>query len=273
MHFNVLGSLEMQHDNHVCTPTAPKVRWVLALLLTRANQVVGVETVINELWGDAPPRSAVTTAQTYIYQLRQTFRRILGDKAAGELLTTRSPGYLLRIGPEACDATRFERMVEEGRVALDGGFYAEASRQLGEALALWRGAALGDVPAGRVLEAHVAHLEEMRLQALELRIQADLSLGRHRELIPELRSLVAAHPLNEWVHGQLINALNLSGRRSEALQAYQNLRRVLLDELGLEPSRQLQRLQRMVLNDDGPESAHAPVLALAGRRASHSAAD
>jgi DNA-binding SARP family transcriptional activator len=248
MRFNILGALEVTHDGEVITPSAPKVCWALALLLVRANHIVSTDTLIAELWGEDPPRSAVTTAQTYIYQLRKTFRRILGEAGAEELLATRAPGYVLRVGPGELDAAVFEQRVEQGRARFEAGDFAAASELLRGALALWRGSALVDVSAGRVLEAYVAHLEEARIRALELRIQADIQLGRHRELIPDLRSLVSLHPLNEWIHGHLISALNLAGRRGEALQAYQRLREVLASELGLEPSAPLQRLQRDVLS-------------------------
>jgi DNA-binding SARP family transcriptional activator len=250
MRFKVLGALEVEHNGRLYTPTAPKVRWVLAMLLVRANQVVSVDSLISGLWGDRPPRSAITTAQTYIYQLRQMFRRVLGEHAADELLSTRPPGYVLRLD-EDWDVPVFTRLTAQGRAALDAGDPATASRVLGSALGLWSGPALVNVTVTGPLEAYVAHLEEIRLRALELRIQADVALGGQRELVPELRSLVAQHPLNESMHAHLISALNSSGRRGEALQAYQNARRILLDELGLEPSPQLQRLQYEMLTAGG----------------------
>jgi DNA-binding SARP family transcriptional activator len=262
MRFKVLGALEVEHNGRLYTPTAPKVRWVLALLLVRANHVVSVDSLISGLWGERPPRSAITTAQTYIYQLRQMFRRVLGEAAADELLSTRPPGYVLRLDDD-WDVPVFTRLMTQGRTALDAGDPATASRMLSGALALWRGSALINVGVSGALEAHVAHLEEMRLRALELRIQADVELGRQRELIPELRSLVAQHPLNESMHGHLISALNSSGRRGEALQAYQSARRILLDELGLEPSPQLQQLQYELLSA-GSESRSPRQLVGAG---------
>ncbi|MEV4636620.1 AfsR/SARP family transcriptional regulator [Actinoplanes sp. NPDC049548] len=247
MRFNILGALEMRHEMRVCTPTAPKVRWVLALLLCRANRIVGIDALTEELWGTEPPRSAVTTTQTYIYQLRKKFEREGIADRPEDLLETRPPGYLLRLRDEELDSIVFERLAEEGRVLLAGGHVEQAAERLRQALALWRGPVLANVPVGRLLEAHVAHLEESRIRALELRITADTLLGRHRELIPELRSLTSAYPLNEWLHGRLIEALHRAGRRGEALMAYQDLRRILDDELGLEPSEELQLLQREVL--------------------------
>jgi DNA-binding SARP family transcriptional activator len=142
--------------------------------------------------------------------------------------------------------------VIEGKTLLEEGRPEQASQRLREGLALWRGPALANITPGRLLEGHVAHLEELRIRAIELRIRADSALGRHRELIPELRSLVSAHPLNEWLHGRLIDALHRAGRRGEALMAYRSLRAALNEELGLEPSGELQRLQRQVLTAEQP---------------------
>ncbi|MFF0458868.1 AfsR/SARP family transcriptional regulator [Streptomyces mexicanus] len=241
--------MEVMHENVKCTPTAPKARNTLALLLSRANQIVEIPALIDELWSDNPPRSAVTTTQTYIYQLRKMLCRTVGDEAAGRLLITQAPGYGLRVEDDDIDARVFERLTDRGKRLLHTNRPEEAARHLREALTLWRGPALADVATGRRLEAHVVQLEEMRLTALQLRVQADVRLGRHAELVPELRSLVASHPLNEWFHAQLITCLRHSGRRGEALQAYQSLRRLLDDELGLQPSMPLQRLQQHLLTD------------------------
>ncbi|GAA3343116.1 AfsR/SARP family transcriptional regulator [Amorphoplanes nipponensis] len=254
MKFNVLGPLEVTSEGTDRTPTPPKVRRVLALLLLRANQVVSVDALIEELWGEHPPMSAVTTAQTYIYQLRRSFNRHQVAPQRPEWLVTTAPGYLMYVDPEQIDAHSFQTMSWQGRQLLDNGRTAEAAAVLRRALDLWRGPALANVLTGRLLESHAVHLEEERLRTLELRILADAELGRHHELIGELRSLVAAHPLNEWFHGQLIAALSRCGRRSEALQAYQNLRVLLHDQLGLDPQPELQRLQREVLTYDSPEA-------------------
>ncbi|OLB79507.1 MAG: hypothetical protein AUI14_10145 [Actinobacteria bacterium 13_2_20CM_2_71_6] len=267
MYFSILGALEMTQDDRVCTPTAPKVRWTLALLLVRANHIVGMDAIIEELWGNESPRSAVTTAQTYIYQLRKCFERESAGGPESSPLETRPPGYLMRLERDQLDANVFEHLVAEGKALLDDGRPEQAAQCLRRALGLWRGPALANITPGRLLEAHVAHLEEMRIRAIELRIQAESVLGRHREMIPELRSLVAAHPLNEWLHGRLIDALHRAGRRGEALMAYQNLRETLSEELGLEPSGELQRLQRQVLTaGQAPvsrDAARVPVGALA----------
>jgi DNA-binding SARP family transcriptional activator len=213
-------------------------------LLLRANQVVNIDELIEELWDGKSPKSAVRTTQTYIYQLRRFIEK---ERLGGELLITQAPGYVLRVQPGQLDVEAFQSLTCQGRRHLDNGCPDRAADVLRHALDLWRGPALTNVPQGRVLEALVVPLEELRLQAIELRIQAELHLGRHRELIGELRSLIAAHPLNEWFHGKLILALAKAGRRSEALLAYRSLRSVLAEELGLEPSPEIQRLHHAVL--------------------------
>jgi DNA-binding SARP family transcriptional activator len=253
--FKVLGPLEVVNGARTFAPTAAKPRQVLALLLLCANQIVPIGALIKELWGEAPPKSAVTQAQTYVYQLRKIFTRENLEALGSESLLTKSQGYLLGVEPEQVDAFRFQRLTWQGRRYLENDEVDKAAEVLRQALDLWQGSALADVVHGPVLAAHLVVLEEQRLRALELRIQADMRLGLHREMIGELRSLVARHPLNEWFHGQLITVLSQAGRRSEALQAYQTLRTILNGELGLEPSPELQRLQREVLT-----SGCAPVL-------------
>lgn len=245
MKFGILDTFEVTDGSRICTPTAPKLRTVLALLLLRANQVVTTQALIEELWGYEPPRSALTTVQTYIYQLRKTL-----DGRKAEILITKPLGYVLRVQPGELDLHRFEQLVEDGREALSNGDVEYASSAFRQALELWRRPALADITTGPLLEAHAAALDERRMNALEQRIEADLQLGRHRELIGELKSLIIAHQMHEWFHAALMLALHRSGRRAEALEVYQRLRRFLSEELGLEPSSDLQRLQRAVLTAD-----------------------
>jgi DNA-binding SARP family transcriptional activator len=256
MQFKILGSLEALHGGRACTPTPPKLRWVLALMLVRANQVVALDTLIEELWDEAPPKSAVTTVQTYIYQLRKAF---LNESGSDEALVTSPPGYILRVHPDQLDSVTFERLMEQGRSYLDAGSPELASRAFRRALEQWRGRALADVSCGRHLEAHVAHLEELKIQAIEMRIRADMQLVQYRQLIPELRALVVQYPLNEWLHARLIEALHLSDRRGEALGAYQRLRSILNNELGLEPNAEIQRLQLQLLKGERPATVQVPV--------------
>ncbi|MEU5979148.1 AfsR/SARP family transcriptional regulator [Streptomyces sp. NPDC047315] len=247
LRFQVLGRLSVTSELSDCTPTAPMARRVLAQLLLRANNVVMLDAIIDELWGDKPPKSAVPTAQTYIYQLRRQFEPWVAKDRVEDVLATCGAGYMLRVAPDRLDLAAFLRLTKHGRTALDAGDAATAGRLLRQALSLWSGPPLADVTAGPSIRAHVVQLTEQRAHAVELRIQADAMLGRHRELVGELKAILLADPLNEWYHAQLIKALASSGRRNESLIAYQHLRRTLSTELGLEPSDVLRELHQEVL--------------------------
>jgi DNA-binding SARP family transcriptional activator len=248
LEFNILGDMEVLGGGRDLAPSAPRVKVVLALLALNANRVVSTDALSEELWDERPPRSAATTMQTYVYRIRQMLECAARDGEHGCDIVTRAPGYMMRVRGSQVDAAVFLGKVEEGRSLWKQDHADEAVLRLGQALELWRGPVLADVRIGPQLRIHAAHLSEVRLRALELRIQADARLGRHHELIPELRSLVAEHRLNEWLHAQLIDSLRSVGRRAEALQAYQDLRRVLKTELGLEPTPEVQRLQTEVLS-------------------------
>jgi SARP family transcriptional regulator, regulator of embCAB operon len=258
--YRVLGSLQVRINGRECTPQASKVRQVLALCLFRPNQIVSIDSIIAELWDDSPPRTAVTTAQTYIYQLRKLLALHGGERLASETIRTTPPGYTVYVTDDQLDFLQFERMVEEGRALLDAGETSPAAILLRQALRVWNGPALTGVEHGRLLQSDVAHLEEMRMLALELRLRAEMRLGYHRELIPELKSLVRTHPYHEWLHAQLMIALQRSGRRGDALSAYREVRRVLSAELGVEPSADLQRVHEKVLKGLYQESALGPHL-------------
>jgi DNA-binding SARP family transcriptional activator len=255
LRFRVLGGIDVMNGDRVCTPGAPKVQSLLALLLLRSTAVVTTDTIFAELWGDNPPRSAATTTQTYVYQLRRLFVREIGESGEA-MIVTRPGGYRLDVPPESVDAHAFSRLVTVAREEYEDGREAQAADRLHAALALWGGPALDGMAVGEVLEGHIAHLTELRTRALELMVQAAMRLGRYRDLIAELRTLVTAFPLNEWFHAQLINALYLSGRRAEALQAYQSLRQLLSTELGVDPAPELKRLQVRVLRGE-PAGAEA----------------
>jgi DNA-binding SARP family transcriptional activator len=242
--YHVLGPLAVRDGSVDRTPRGPKIGKVLALLLLRAGEAVSVRTMAEELWDERPPRTAVTTIRTHVYHLRKA----LDDTEEGSgALRTEPTGYRFVRLPGPFDADHFVRATEQGHALLRGDSPAEAATVLRTALGLWRGTALAGIDPGPVLARHVEHLEELRVRALELRIEADMAMGRHRQLVPELRGLVAAHPLNEWFHARLIDALHRSGRRGDALRAYHAVRGLLDRELGIEPSADLQRVQHEVL--------------------------
>ncbi|NYI04062.1 AfsR/SARP family transcriptional regulator [Allostreptomyces psammosilenae] len=228
-------------------PRGPKVRQLLTLLALRPGNLVSHDTLVDELWGKEPPRTAISTIRTHIYHLRRALERGAGQGLPPDLLGTELRGYVLRLPPDAVDAERFWRLARQGEALCRSGRLAEGSELLSRALQLWRGDVLADVPYGVALAQHVRHLEESYIRALQERIEADMRLGQHARVTAELRTLVTRHPLNEWLHGQLITALTLAGRRGDALRAYQELREILREELGLEPSPALQNLQRTIL--------------------------
>ncbi|MFG2622121.1 BTAD domain-containing putative transcriptional regulator [Streptomyces sp. NPDC048507] len=270
MDIDVLGALAVRENGISITPTAPKPRQVLALLALHADQVVPVSALIEELWGAVPPRSARTTLQTYVLQLRALIATALegGDAAEGDavrtakdVLVTLPGGYLLNSGGGTSDVKEFDRLAALGYRAMDAGDFPDAAQRLREALALWSGPAFADVHGGVQLDMETRRLEEIRLCALDQRIEADLKLGRHRELLAELTVLVSRYRTHENLHGQFMIALHRSGRRGEALDVYQRLRATLVRDLGLEPSAALRRLQRSILMA-GPENAAAGKAAL-----------
>jgi DNA-binding SARP family transcriptional activator len=249
----VLGPLSLRVRGAVITPTAPKPRQVLALLLMYANQVVSVPALIRELWNEHPPRSAQSTMQTYVLQLRKLLvagLQLPASRISSDLLVTRVGGYQLRVEPDSLDMFRFERLTRAGRAALGAENYQLAAATLHEALRLWRDEPLVDVPAGPLLQAQLVRLEETRLTAVEGRIEAELRLGLHRELLPELAYLAAKYPLHENLHAQQMVALYWCGRRCEALEVFHRLRARLVEDFGLEPTDRMQQMQQAILNAD-----------------------
>lgn len=264
MEIKVLGPLMAESGGTSVVPSAGKPRQILALLSVYANQVLPVPTLMEEIWGSDMPRSAPTTLQTYILQLRRLIAGALGPdgpRTAREVLATRHGGYLLEVAPGAVDVHEYDRLVATARGATERGDDECAAALYREALGVWRGPALVDVRLGPLLEIELVRLEESRLGVLEQRIDSDLRLGRHRQLLAELTSLTARHPLHEGLHAQRIVALYRSGRRWQALNVFQDLRRGLTEELGLDPSARLQQLHRAVLAGDPALDSH-----LAGRR-------
>jgi DNA-binding SARP family transcriptional activator len=244
MDFGILGPLEVNDEGRVVALGGTRQRALLALLLLNANQVVSRDRLIDELWGDEPPESGTAALQVRVSQLRKA----LG--AGGEAIVTRAPGYVIHVGSDRLDLQRFERLVSEAERDARGGDPARASSKLDEALSLWRGAPLADLAYESFAQPAIARLEELRLVAHELRIETELALGRQNELVGELETLVAAHPLREGLCRQLMLALYRAGRQAEALEAYRTTRGTLIERLGIEPGPRLQELERSILRQD-----------------------
>ena len=244
-----MGPLAVSKDGSELPLGGTKQRGVLAVLLLRANELVPTSRLIDELWGEQPPPTAVKAVQVYVSQLR----KLLGK---GVLETGRT-GYVLRLDSSSLDSHRFEALVEQGSRLLATGDAVEAARVLREALALWRGPPLADFQYESFARNEIGRLQELRLVALEQRLEADLALGRGAEVVGELEALVRDHPLRERPRGLLMLALYRSGRQADALAAYQDARTTLVDELGLDPSESLQQLEKAILVHD-PTLTPAP---------------
>jgi DNA-binding SARP family transcriptional activator len=244
-----LGSLEVTRGDHLVALGGAKQRALLAILLLHANQVVATDLLADKLWGGQPPPAATATLHGYISGLRRALEpgRGIDD---GPLIVTRPPGYVMELDPGQLDVTRFDAEAARGRQALGASEWAEAASAFRQALALWRGPALADFAYEPFAQAETVRLEEARLGAWEHCVEADLALGRHAELVGELESLLAAHPLREGLWAQLMTALYRCGRQGEALRAYQRVRLVLGEELGIDPGPALQRLEGAILRQD-----------------------
>src|SRR5215204_6002884 len=245
--FRLLGPLEVVHRGETLPTGGQRKRALLARLLLEANRTVSIDALVDALWGERVPSTAVKMVHIYISQLRKVL--------PSGVLQTRPPGYRLEVAPEAVDLLRFERLRKEGRDALADGDAATAAERLTAACALWRGPALSEFSEPFAATA-AAHLDELRLLASEDRVDAELALGRHRDVTGELQALVAGHPLRERPRRQLMLALYRQGRHAEALAAFQAVRASLRDELGIEPSAGLSELQYRILNQD-PALDHA----------------
>jgi predicted ATPase/DNA-binding SARP family transcriptional activator len=247
--FRILGAVEAFLDGAPVALGAPKQRAVLAMLLVNRRRVVSADQLVDGLWGEAPPASAVQSLQVYVHGLR----RALG----AERIETAGRGYRATVAEEELDLDRFERGVDRGRAALEAGRAEDAADELREALSLWRGSALADLPEELRRTAEADRLDELRLTALELRYDAELACGRHDAVVAELEAVTAEHRYRERFLEQLVLALYRCGRQAEALEAYRKARRVLAEELGLDPSQALQELERAVLRQD-PSLAAPP---------------
>jgi DNA-binding SARP family transcriptional activator/streptogramin lyase len=261
MEFRILGPLEVVDDEGRTVPLGgARQRALLAALLLRANEVVLLDQLMEDVWGGRLPTTGSKAVQVAVSQLRKT----LGNG----MLETQPAGYLLRVANDQLDLGRFEALRDRARAALAAGRAEEAASILRDALALWRGPALGDIAYESFARAEAERLEQLRLVARDERIEADLTLGRHAELIPELEAQIARHPLRERPREHLMLALYRSGRQADALEVYRETRRKLADELGIEPSPRLQELERAILRQEPelePEAA-APAAPPPARR-------
>jgi DNA-binding SARP family transcriptional activator/ABC-type branched-subunit amino acid transport system substrate-binding protein/streptogramin lyase len=243
MEFRILGPLEVVDRGRPVALAPGRQRALLALLVLRANEVVSTDAIVDAIWGERPPPSAAKAVQNAVSQLRKAF----GDTGR---IRTEAHGYSLAVGEGELDADRFSALLADGRAALAAGDPDGAASSLGTALDLWRGPPLGELGYEAFAQSEIARLNDLRLDAVEEQIEAELARGRHPETIPELERLVREQPLRERPRRQLMLALYRSGRQSEALAVYQDARRTLLDELGIEPTRALQDLERGILNQD-----------------------
>ena len=246
LEFRVLGPLEVIRGQQRLPLGSPKQRALLGLLVVHANEPIPRERLIEELWGDAAPKTVNAVLSVYLSRLR----RLLADGAGEQLLLTQAAGYVLSVPPEGLDARRFEALLERGGRELASGEAGRASLTLRDALALWRGPALADLAFEPFAQTEIARLEELRLAALEARIEADLALGHQDSLVAELQTLVAAHPFREGLRAQLMLALYRSGRQAEALEVYRRARRTFSEELGIEPGPRLRELEGAILRHD-----------------------
>jgi DNA-binding SARP family transcriptional activator len=257
--FRILGPLEAWEGDSEVSLGGPKPRALLAVLLLHANEVVPSDRLIEDLWGDDSRERAAAALRVNVSRIRKALPR--------NVVATRPPGYVIGVEPDELDLLRFELLVDEGRKLLASGAADDASKRLSEALGLWRGPPLADFTYESFAQPAIARLEEIRLAALELRIDADLRLGRHDRLVGELEALIAEHPLRERLRSFLMTALYRAGRQAEALEAYQGARRMLVDELGIAPSPALQQLEQAILRQDPSLDLDAPPAGAVGHGA------
>ena len=258
MEFRILGPLEVWDGDHAVRLGIRQQRALLALLLLNANEALPRDRLVDALWGDQPPRTAVKALQGHVWTLRKLLEPERAPGSVGSVLITRGDGYELKVEDLQLDLGRFQTLRGKGRSALECGRPEEASALLREALALWRGAPLADFAYEPFAQSEIARLEEVRLSALEDRIEADLACGRHADLAGELEALAEAHPLRERTREQLMLSLYRAGRQSEALAVYRAGRAALVDELGIEPGPALRELHQAILSQDPGLDHEAP---------------
>jgi DNA-binding SARP family transcriptional activator len=249
MDFRILGPLEVLDEGREITPAGSKQRALLALLLLHANETLSTDRLLDELWGERPPAGAAKTVQVTISRLRKALTGGEGGNP-DEVVVTREHGYELRLDPDHLDAYCFERLVVEGRSELAGGHPERAVPALAEALSLWRGQPLAELAYEPFAQRELARFDDLRVSALEELIEAKLALGAHAEVVGQLEALIAEHPYRERLRAQLMLALYRCDRQADALQAYQDARATLVEQLGIEPGERLRELERAILEQD-----------------------
>ncbi|SEN19588.1 AfsR/SARP family transcriptional regulator [Actinacidiphila rubida] len=248
MRFRILGPLEVVDVTGRWRPVSgPRQRVLLATLLLRPNTPVSVDELAETVWDGVPPAGYAQTLRSHVMRLRRSLQTQDAVR-----LQTRAPGYVLAVAERELDAHAFESLCREASAQLRDGAWNAVADTAERALDLWRARPLLDVPSQSLSQTVVPHLEQLRLQITEFRFDAELRLGRHQVLVPQLQSLVAVHPLHERFHAQLMLSLSRTGRRVEALAAYRSARRTLIDELGVEPGPEMARLHQRILSGDDP---------------------
>lgn len=257
MEIGLLGPLIVSMEGKPVKLTAAKPRTLLALLALHSGCLVPTDAIVHELWGEEPCPTAESTVRTYIFQIRRLIGGLLGDShgAPQDIIKTVPCGYLLSAPNADSEADRYWKAVAAGREALSSGDYARAGIRFESALGLWRGSALVDVRMGTRLQAAARRLEESRLLVLEYRLEAELQLGRHWEILGELSNLCSEHELHEGLHAKYMLALYRADRRSEALAVFQRLRTAMVETLGMEPSTRVRNLQQDILRSGGVSDA------------------
>ena len=246
MEFHILGPLEVCVDDRLLPVRGAKQKALLAILLLNANQVVSSDRLVEELWPNEPPEGALNALQARVSQLRKS----LQAPAAAQPIVTRTPGYLVQVKPAELDLLRFERLAARARSALGKDDPETAADRFRQALALWRGPPLADLAYESFAQAAIVRLEELRMSVLEQRIEADLALGRHADVVGELEGLVGEHPLRERLQRQLMLALYRSGRQAEALESYRAAREALVEHVGIEPGPALREMEGAILRQE-----------------------
>jgi DNA-binding SARP family transcriptional activator len=248
MDFRILGPLEVVDGDRALSLSGRKQRALLALLLTYANETVSTDRIADELWAERQPASAAESVRVHIFRLRKA----LAAGAGQELLVTRQHGYELQLEPDQLDSRRFERLLAAGRSELAADRPESAVATLEQALSLWRGAPFSDLDRDSFAQREIARLDDMRVEAQEQMIEAKLALGGHAEVVGQLETLIGEQPYREGLRAQLMLALYRCDRQADALKAYQDARRTLVDDLGIEPSSRLRSLEQAIL-EQSPE--------------------